>query len=208
MKPTHGTNHVMGGKLRGATDRTDYFYFFCPKCPGDQMLRILDFTPLRDEPGSEYNEQCRSKARRTFGFRLELFCEKCGLHDCVKVANYGWQSGSHSDALGKFHAGDEQAATVVRPIDPPTYLFNPSQTGKQDAIIYYHRTLSVEEIDQLRDILYELLRENSHGPTAQFYLESADFPEAIESLKKQVAQWFQQRRGGIPPDAQGVSFHL
>jgi len=102
MKPTHGSEHVEGGKLRGATDRTDYFYFFCPRCSDDRVLRILDFKALREESGSKYNDQCRSKARRTFGFGFELFCEQCGFHDYVKVSNYGWQGGTHAETLGKF----------------------------------------------------------------------------------------------------------
>src|ERR1041385_873081 len=102
MRPTHGSEHVESGKLRGATDRTDYFYFFCPRCPGDRILRVLDFDTLREDSGSKYNDKCRSKARRTFGFGFELFCEKCGFHDYVKISNYGWQGGKHAEALGKF----------------------------------------------------------------------------------------------------------
>ncbi len=41
--PPHGTEAVQSGRLRGATDATDYFYFFCPTCPGDHLLRILDY---------------------------------------------------------------------------------------------------------------------------------------------------------------------
>jgi hypothetical protein len=106
MKRTHGSERVQSGKLRGATDRTDYFYFFCPHCPGDQMLRILDFKALREEPGSKYNDKCCSKAKRTFGFGFEIFCEKCGFHDYVKVANYGWQGGTHAQALANFDGNE------------------------------------------------------------------------------------------------------
>ncbi len=44
-RPYHGSKSVEHGKLRGATD-TDYFYFFCPQCPGEQILRVLEwFSP-------------------------------------------------------------------------------------------------------------------------------------------------------------------
>jgi hypothetical protein len=99
MKPTHGSEHIEAGNLRGATDRTDYFYFFCPRCADNRILRILDFKMLREEAGSKYNEKCRSKAHRTFIFGLELFCEECGLHDYVKLSNCGWQGGKHAETL-------------------------------------------------------------------------------------------------------------
>ena len=99
MKPTHGSEKITGGKLRGATDRTDYFYFFCPQCSGDEILRVLDFKSLREESGNKYNNQCRSQARKTFGLGFEIFCEKCDFRDYVKIANYGWQGGKHSEVL-------------------------------------------------------------------------------------------------------------
>jgi hypothetical protein len=41
MKITHGSDKVMDGALKGRTDATDYFYFFCPSCPNDNILRVL-----------------------------------------------------------------------------------------------------------------------------------------------------------------------
>ncbi len=102
MKPTHGSDDVQHGRLRGATDLTDYFYFFCPHCADDRVLRIVDYKAIRDEPGNKYNDVCRSKAQRTFIFGFELFCEQCGFHDDVKVANFGWQGGKHAETLGNF----------------------------------------------------------------------------------------------------------
>jgi len=72
MKPTHGSEHIEAGNLRGATDRTDYFYFFCPRCADNRILRILDFKMLREEAGSKYNEKCRSKAPNTLKHSLKL----------------------------------------------------------------------------------------------------------------------------------------
>lgn len=98
-KPPHGTDDVMKGHLRGATDATDYFYFFCPKCPDDRLLRILDYEFTRNDKGNKYNETCKRKAARSFIIAFDITCEECGFHDCVKVSNIGWQGGTHSDAL-------------------------------------------------------------------------------------------------------------
>lgn len=95
---THGSEVVEAGRLKGATD-TDYFYFICPNCEGDEMLRILDFTIIQDEAGNRYNAEMKSKAKRSFIIRFDLACEKCGLRDCTKVANIGWQGGRHGEAI-------------------------------------------------------------------------------------------------------------
>lgn len=87
----HGSEDVMGGKLKGATD-TDYFYFLCPKCGGNQILKILDFVVKHDGP-VEYAPKLRKDARRDFTIAFELKCGACGLHDIVKVSNIGWQDG-------------------------------------------------------------------------------------------------------------------
>src|SRR5258707_14664464 len=108
MKPTHGSDFVCGGGLKGGTD-TDYFYFICPRCPDEYMLRILDFEVLLDESGSRYNDKCHSKAKRRFTIRFELFCEQCRLHDCVKVSNDGWQGGKYSLAARKPESAGERA---------------------------------------------------------------------------------------------------
>lgn len=41
-KAYHGSESVMNGGLKGSTD-TDYFYFFCPKCPDQEIMRVLDY---------------------------------------------------------------------------------------------------------------------------------------------------------------------
>jgi hypothetical protein len=46
---SHGSEMVMSGNLRGATDATDYFYFFCHRCPNDRLLRVLDYRVTREE---------------------------------------------------------------------------------------------------------------------------------------------------------------
>ncbi|MEI7774417.1 MAG: hypothetical protein WCK17_06545 [Verrucomicrobiota bacterium] len=100
-KVSHGTDAVQSGRLRGATDATDYFYFFCPQCPNDQMLRILDYKFTREEGGNKYNETCKRKAPRSFIIAFDITCEQCGLRDCVKVSNIGWQGGEHATTLHK-----------------------------------------------------------------------------------------------------------
>ena len=81
----------MRGGLRGTTD-TDYFYFFCPVCEGQEMLRILHYTINRDDP-PEFSKELTPKATSDFVIAFELFCQKCELRDTVKVSNLGWQGG-------------------------------------------------------------------------------------------------------------------
>ena len=99
MKITHGSDKVMDGALKGRTDATDYFYFFCPSCPNDNILRVLDYKVIREEKGNKNNEQLKSKAPKSFVILFELFCKACGHRDAVKVSNVGWQGGLHSSTL-------------------------------------------------------------------------------------------------------------
>jgi len=95
-KPYHGSEAVQRGRLRGATD-TDYLHLFCPRCPHDEILRILDFTVTRDEIGSRYT--LSPKAVRTFRIVFEVHCQRCGLTDFMKMSNDGRQGGSMCCAL-------------------------------------------------------------------------------------------------------------
>jgi predicted nucleic-acid-binding Zn-ribbon protein len=96
--PYHGSGAVAGGKLQGATD-TDYFYFFCPKCPNRYIMRILDYEVRHERPDNPYNEQFQLKAKRGFVLAFKLHCEKCGHTDFVKISNVGWQGGTHDEVL-------------------------------------------------------------------------------------------------------------
>ena len=99
-KPYHGSSSVTHGKLEGATDAKDYFYFFCSKCPDRQMMRILEYGEHGQQPPeNEYNELCKSKAKYGFTLVFKLHCENCGHSDFVKISNTGWQGGKHSEAL-------------------------------------------------------------------------------------------------------------
>jgi predicted RNA-binding Zn-ribbon protein involved in translation (DUF1610 family) len=98
-KHRHGSDAVMSGKLRGATDDTDYFYFFCPNCPNDRLLRVLDYRMIREEKGNTYSEKVKTKAIRSFVLAFDVTCEECGFRDCVKLSNIGWQGGTHADTL-------------------------------------------------------------------------------------------------------------
>jgi ribosomal protein S27AE len=103
-KAYHGSEAVQEGRLRGATD-TDYFYFFCPRCPDDEMLRVLDYEVRADGKENPYNEQLgRPKAARGFILAFKLHCQRCGFTDFTKVGNLGWQGGKHSQALGSGQA--------------------------------------------------------------------------------------------------------
>ena len=94
-RPYHGSEAISHGKLRGATDNTDYFYFFCPKCPNQEILRVLDYGVHEEEPINPYDGQLKSKVDNGFTLAFKLYCENCGLDDYVKVSNLGWQRGSY-----------------------------------------------------------------------------------------------------------------
>lgn len=100
-KPYHGSEEISKGKLEGATDKTDYFYFFCPKCPNKEVVRILEYTEHARENVNPYNDDCKSKAKYGFTLVFKLYCEKCGHSDFVKISNTGWQGGKHSIILEK-----------------------------------------------------------------------------------------------------------
>lgn len=99
-KAYHGSMVISGGELRGATDRTDYFYFFCPRCPDKEIMRLLDYEVRHEQPENPYDESLSPKTSKGFTLALQLHCLKCGLEDFVKVSNLGWQGGSHAAALG------------------------------------------------------------------------------------------------------------
>jgi len=98
--PYHGSIAVEDGKLQGATD-TDYFYFFCPKCPDKRIMRILDYETRNQEDENPYNTEFKKKAKKGFTLALQLYCEKCKHMDFVKISNMGWQEGTHTEALAK-----------------------------------------------------------------------------------------------------------
>lgn len=95
----HGSADVQDGRLEGATDITDYFYFFCPKCPGREIMRILEYGEHLHRKENEYNEYCKSKAKYGFTLVFKLYCEKCGHSDFIKISNIGWQMGDLSTCL-------------------------------------------------------------------------------------------------------------
>ena len=82
--PSHGTERVMAGKLKGQTD-TDYFYFVCPECK-DEILQVEPLEDL-DDAGIVI-------------LRLGCYCLMCGLTDSFKIpinagkSNSGWKGGS------------------------------------------------------------------------------------------------------------------
>ena len=99
--PYHGSSAVEHGKLRGATGETDYFYFFCPSCPDDQIMRILEYGVHGAESDNPYNEHCQSEAKYGFALAFKIHCEKCNCTDFIKVSNTGWQGGQHQQLLGR-----------------------------------------------------------------------------------------------------------
>lgn len=100
-QPYHGSNEVEKGGMIGATGETDYFYFFCPKCPDDEIVRILEYGIHAQEPENPYNEQCKSKAKSGFTLVFKVHCEKCNHTDFVKISNTSWQGGQHKKILAR-----------------------------------------------------------------------------------------------------------
>lgn len=94
-----GSEISRAGGLTGATD-TDYFYFFCPKCPDKQIMRILKYEVREETKENRYNSEFKKKAESGFIIAFTLFCEKCQHDDITKISNVGWQSGTYKDALG------------------------------------------------------------------------------------------------------------
>lgn len=103
-KPYHGSEAITLGKVKGATGETDYFYFFCPKCPNDEIVRILEYGVHAEEPENLYNKMCKSKAKYGFTLVFKLHCDKCGHTDFVKISNTGWQGGEYANILARFGA--------------------------------------------------------------------------------------------------------
>lgn len=97
-KPYHGSDAVHRGQLTGSTD-TDYFYFFCPKCPDKNIMRILEYGLHAHKNENPYNSKFKKKAKEGFALAFKLYCEKCNLTDFVKISNMGWQGGTHKQIL-------------------------------------------------------------------------------------------------------------
>jgi len=74
-KSYHGSEAVSDGNLTGSTD-TDYFYFFCPKCPDKQLMRILDYDTHVEEKENPYNPEFKKKAKKAFTLVFQIYCEK------------------------------------------------------------------------------------------------------------------------------------
>lgn len=100
-KAYHGSPDVEKGKLQGSTAETDYFYFFCPKCPDKHILRILDYGIHAEETDHPYKEHVTKKAQRSFTLAFKLYCERCKFSDFVKLSNTGWQGGTYADVMGR-----------------------------------------------------------------------------------------------------------
>jgi len=69
----------------------------------------------------------------------------------------------------------------------PTYHFDSYGPGLQDAMVYYHRELTPDEIAKVSAILSPLLHRKHCGTAEPFFLAQAEFPAALEFLKARIA---------------------
>ena len=92
-KPYHGSKLTEGGGLKGTTDITDYFYFLCPKCKDNHVMRILEYEVKSFEDDNKYNEKFMKKAANGFTLAFHLYCEKCKFDDFTKISNTAQQTG-------------------------------------------------------------------------------------------------------------------
>jgi hypothetical protein len=81
----HGSEAVEGGKLKGSTGKSDYFFFYCPKCNDGQILRVLEYAARKSAPMIERNEKKQPKEPINLAFHL--YCPVCQLEDFVKIDN-------------------------------------------------------------------------------------------------------------------------
>lgn len=98
-EPYHGSDAVQSGKLKGTTD-TDYFYFLCPVCENQQVMRILEYTVHEVLKENPYNKSFEKKATEGFTLAFHIYCEKCKLEDFVKISNFGLQGGNVHQICG------------------------------------------------------------------------------------------------------------
>lgn len=97
-KAYNGSESVMKGGLKGSTD-TDYFYFFCPKCPDQEIMRILDYEVRAEQTENPYNTMPSPKPAKGFTLAFKIYFQKCKHTDFVKISNMGWQGGKYSSTL-------------------------------------------------------------------------------------------------------------
>jgi hypothetical protein len=84
-KAYHGSSAVEGGKLKGRTGTTDYFFFVCPKCADDQIMRILGYEFRESAPPVKREE--KKQPAEYFNLAFHLYCPTCQFEDFIKVDN-------------------------------------------------------------------------------------------------------------------------
>jgi hypothetical protein len=84
-KGYHGSDQVSGGKLTGRTGQTDYFFFICPACKDNQILRILEYEFRKAAEPRDRAEKKRPV--EYFNVAFHLYCPSCQFEDFVKLDN-------------------------------------------------------------------------------------------------------------------------
>jgi len=85
--------------LYGEKDLASYFYFFCPVCPDNEVVRIIDYGINSKMGFNLLNKSYKNKAKVQFTLAFHLVCEKCGHQDYIKISNMGKQTGSSENIL-------------------------------------------------------------------------------------------------------------
>lgn len=84
-QPYHGSEAVTGGNLKGKTGTTDYFFFLCPKCADDQVMRILEYD-FRKAASPVERQEKRTPVEH-FNLAFHLYCPNCQFEDFIKIDN-------------------------------------------------------------------------------------------------------------------------
>lgn len=84
-KGYHGSDVVTHGKLKGRSGRTDYFFFLCPKCNNDQIMRILEYEFRKAAPPVKRQE--KETPTEYFNLAFHLYCPNCQFKNFIKIDN-------------------------------------------------------------------------------------------------------------------------
>ena len=68
------------------------------------------------------------------------------------------------------------------------YRFFVPDSDLQDAILYYHRDLTADEIELAKAALNKVVQLKNRGNPMRFILDEPNFSDALQSLRNQIVQ--------------------